>query len=396
MIDLGLALIAEQGPCFLDKDDLFKHTYILGKTGTGKSTFMLNLALEVINAGWACIFIEPKGSLVSALNSMVDKDRLIKVSIDNPITINPLRKKGRHINDLISEFGEVLDILVQQTSSNPELTVMMKEIVTQAILCFDEKQRNLDYLYEFLRSPYVREKHFEKMDRPQYWKDVAIDSGSKKPKAALFQESSTRLATRLAGMVADPRIKKIVCGENELDIGAIAEQGKVLLADTSMMTFDNRVYITSLIAHYVKSYVEFERRKHPLIVFLDEFQTAISPVFSHLLALARGYKVGFVLAHQEFGQIDKSVLKSVLGNANTIVCFTVGYDEADRMRHEYAGGVKAEDFIQLGDYQALIKIKNKVHKVMTFEPPEMPEPVEEEMPPERKAWNFMREGWFQC
>ncbi len=396
MIDLGLALVAEQGPCFLSIDDLFKHTYIVGKTGTGKSTFMLNLALEVIHEGWACIFIEPKGSVIAALNSLTDKDRVVKVSIDHPVTINPLRKKGRHINDLISEFGEVLDILVKQTSSNPELTVMMKEIVTQAILCFDEKQRNLDYLYEFLRSPHIREKHFENRDRPQYWKDVALDPRTRKPNMAMFQESATRLATRLAGMVSDPRIKKIVCGENELDIGQIAEQKKVLLADTSMMTFDNRVYITSLIAHYVKSYVEFERRKHPLIVFIDEFQTAISPVFSHLLALARGYKVGFVLAHQEFGQIDKTVLKSVLGNANTIVCFTVGYDEADRMRHEYASGVKADDFIQLGDYEALIKIKNKVHRVMTFPPPDMPEPAEEELPPERKAWNFMREGWFQC
>ncbi|MBF0517100.1 MAG: TraM recognition domain-containing protein [Nitrospirae bacterium] len=181
-----------------------------------------------------------------------------------------------------------------------------------------------------------------------------------------------------------------------MDIGQIAKQKQVLLADTSMMTFDNRVYITSLIAHYVRSYVEFERRKHPLIVFIDEFQTAISPVFSHLLALARGYKVGFVLAHQEFGQIDKSVLKSVLGNANTIVCFAIGYDEADRMRHEYGGGVKADDFIKLDDYVSLIKIKNKVHRVMTFPPPDMPEPEIEELPPENRVWNFLREGWFSC
>jgi len=386
MIELGLPRIPGQGLCAIELKDLWQHTYVIGKTGTGKSTFLLNLALEVINQDSACIFIEPKGSVISALNKLVNNDRLINISFDNPLTINPLRKKGYHINDIISEFIEVMDILISLTASNVISTASMKEIITESILCFSEEQRDLEYLYHFLLDEKYRAKHFKER-KPAYW-EIFDD-----PKSRSYEkiETAKRVATRLASFVNDPRMKRIVCGENQLDIKDIVNQGKVLLVDTSRMGFDKRIYVSALITHYVKSYVEFGRQKNrSLIIFVDEFQTSISPLFSHLLALSREYKVGFVLAHQDFKQISDKVLGAVLGNVNQIVTFNCGYEEANRMKNEYSQALKANDFLNLKPFEAWVRIKSKVHKVGCFPPPAIPE-VEE-----KATINFLRQGWFSA
>jgi type IV secretory pathway VirB4 component len=391
MIELGLPRIPGQGLCAIELKDLWQHTYVIGKTGTGKSTLLLNLALEVINQDSACIFIEPKGSVISALNRLVDKDRLINISFDNPLTINPLRKKGYHINDIISEFIEVMDILISLTSPNVESTVLMKEIITEAVLCFSEEQRDLEYLYHFLLDEKFRDKHF-KGRRPAYWE--AFDGRDPVNRGLANREkidSAKRVASRLASFINDPRMKKIVCGENQLDIKNIVNHGKVLLVDTSRMSFDKRIYVSALITHYVKSYVEFGRQKdRSLIVFADEFQTSISPLFSHLLALSREYKVGFVLAHQDFKQISEKVLGAVLGNVNQIITFNCGYEEANRMKNEYGHSLKANDFLNLKPFEALVRIKSNVHKIACFPPPAIPEAEEE------TAISFLRQGWFSA
>jgi len=386
MIELGLPKIPGQGLCVIELKDLWQHTYVIGKTGTGKSTFLLNLALEVINQDSACIFIEPKSSVISALNKLVDKDRLINISFDNPLTINPLRKKGYHINDIISEFIEVMDLLISLTASNVTSTASMREIITEAILCFSEEQRDLEYLYYFLLDENYRAKHF-KGRKPAYWEIF----DNPKSRSGEKNETAKRVATRLASFINDPRMKRIVCGENQLDIKDIASHGKVLLVDTSRMGFDKRVYVSALITHYVKSYVEFGRQKdRSLIVFVDEFQTAISPLFSHLLALSREYKVGFVLAHQDFKQISEKVLGAVLGNVNQTITFNCGYEEANRMKNEYGQSTKANDFLGLKPFEAMVRIKSKVHKVACFPPPKVPEVEEKTMT------NFLRQGWFSA
>jgi DNA helicase HerA-like ATPase len=386
MIELGVPRILGQGLCRIDLKDLWQHTYVIGKTGTGKSTFLLNLAREVIDQESACIFIEPKGSVISELNKLVDKDRVINISFDKPLTINPLRKKGYHINDIISEFIDVMDMLISQIASNVISTSSMREVITEAILCFSEEQRDLEYLYYFLMDESNRTKHF-KGRKPTYWE--LFDN----PKSRSYEkiETAKRVATRLAFFINDPRMKRIVCGENQLDIKDIINHGKVLLVDTSGMTPDKRIYISSLITHAVKSYVDFGRQKDKsLIVFVDEFQTSISPLFSDLLARSREYRVGFVLAHQDFKQISDKVLGAVLGNVNQTVTFNCGYDEANRMKNEYGQAMKANDFLDLKPFEAMIRIKSKVHKVACFPPPDIPETKE------NTTVSFLRQGWFSA
>jgi hypothetical protein len=75
--------------------------------------------------------------------------------------------------------------------------------------------------------------------------------------------------------------------------------------------------------------VEAERR-HPVFVYLDEFQAILRlPVdLADMLAQARGLGVGLVLGHQYMGQLSDEVKTAVLGTARTQIAFQVEHDDA--------------------------------------------------------------------
>ena len=112
----------------------YDHTYVIGKTGRGKSSLLENMAVYDINYGCATIFIDPSGiSCRKIYNKIEDKSRVIYISIESPKVINPINKEGYKIDTIIQEFIQVLDVLVTLTNSNPESTVQMKEIINYAI-----------------------------------------------------------------------------------------------------------------------------------------------------------------------------------------------------------------------------------------------------------------------
>ena len=131
--------------------DRYEHAYIIGKTGTGKSVLMEHMANYDINYGLSTIFIDPKGESCRRLYELApDKSKIKYISVKKPMVINPLNKAGYDIDDIIAEFVQILDILVTLTASNPESTVLMREIIGMALRCFNKDQKNLSYLVDFL------------------------------------------------------------------------------------------------------------------------------------------------------------------------------------------------------------------------------------------------------
>jgi type IV secretory pathway VirB4 component len=397
--------LAHELPVIRSLEDRYRHTYILGTTGTGKTSLMMHMALNDINQGCACIFIDPKGEHTQALYNLIrDKDRVTYFSYDHPsLTINPLRKKGYRLSDLADEFAEILDIVIKQTSpANPPASENMKEILAQAISVISEPDRNIDFLYEFLRYPEVR-KNYLKRGASRYWDNFdKFRPGGKEPDEVM---TAKRIAVRLNKFVNDDRFRRIVTGENQLDIADIAKNRRVILVDASGMAMDKQVYITSLFSFALKSYCVFQRqtKEHPLMFYLDECWMGINDTFDFLLSFSRSYKIGLTLAHQNIQQFaDYRTVKRIVSNCNTKVAFfPAGADDARMMAEIY--GLEQEDFRNLEKYQAWVRIGNKNSLVKTYPPPKPealavpggelePEPARVEPP----KVNFLRDCWFSC
>lgn len=343
-------------PTIKKLDDRYHHTYIVGKTGMGKSSLMERMAQYDIEQGYAVIFIDPKGDSVKKLYAL-SKDPLY-ISIESPTIINPLDKTNYNLEDTISEFVQILDVLVTLTASNPESTVLMREIIGMAIRAItDEENRNIDYLVKFLLYEKEREKAVLKIKKESirdYWKEFDAKEKNNYPKNKDKIESAKRVASRLIE-ISEGRMRDFVIGRNELDISDIVEKGKVVLVDTSKMSPNSRIYLSNLIVYSVLAYTEFSDIKpKPLMVYVDEFQIVVSSWFADLLARSRSKKVGFTLAHQSFAQIPKNILSVILDVVHAMVCFRTGDEVAMRLSHYF--DVKPIDLFNLKKHYAWVRL----------------------------------------
>jgi len=388
-LDLGtIESLKYELPRVYDLEDRYRHTYIIGRTGSGKSTLMLNMALYDIEHGCSVIFIDPKGDIVNSLNHLVPPEKIVNIGFNNPLTINPLKKKNYNEHDLIGEFIDILKLLITLTTPNPQsISLLMEEIISEALINIKPADRDVDFLYKFLLSKETRDKYFTA--KPFYWEEFdRRDPITRWLVNKEKNESAQRISSRLHLLIKDPRLQKIICGRNQLSIANLTREGKVLLVNTSRMSHDARIYISSLVTHAVKSFCEYEKQNEyrPLMVYADEFQTCFSPLFSHLLATSRAYKVGFTLAHQDFGQLSKEMLSSVFGNCNIFVAFNCGYDEARKMAGLF--GVTDRDILDLPNYNAYVRIGTQTSLVKTY-------PLMREVKYDVKLeYNFLRESFF--
>lgn len=382
--------LSHELPIIKGLDTRFHHTYIVGKTGAGKSTLLEHLAEYDINQDIATIFIDPKGESVKKLYELTnDKSRIIYISIESPVIINPINKEGYSLDNLIQEFIQILDVLITLTASNPESTVMMRMIIGYAIRSIKkEKDKNIKYLTDLFLLKDERVKLLRELkegtDEHKFWKEFDFKQNYQ------MQESAKRVAARLSE-ISTGEMKDFVVGRNELDITDIVNNKKVVLVDTSRMNRNSRIYLSNLLVYAVLSYCEFAKKKeNPLMVYVDEFQIVVSSLFSELLARSRSSKVGFTLAHQTFHQIPKNILSDIFGTVSTQICFRCGDEEALRFAPIFDTTFK--EMYNLDDFQAWLRIKNKNILIKTY-PPKLTKTPELEFN-QKQSYMFLGDEWI--
>lgn len=398
-------------PEIYDLDKRFNHTYIIGKTGKGKSTLMENMALYDINFGLSVIFIDPSGvSCRKIYHNIKDKDRVIYISIEHPKVINPIHKEGYKLDILIQEFIQILDVLVTLTASNPESTVMMRLIIGHAMRAISrEDQKNIQFINDLLlnretRKTLARQLEQEKRQNTEEYK---FWNTFDQPANWQRSESAQRVAARLSE-ISRGEMKQFTIGKNELDIEDIVKNKKVILVDTSRMTKNSKIYLTNLLVYAVYSYALFSenmfvKNPDPLLVYVDEFSIVVSDLFDELLATTRKQSIGFVLAHQNFSQIPKNILDTVMGVVDTIITFACGDTEAKRFSEIF--DVKPRELMDLQPYSAWIRLGNENILTDLYEPiinyvPPLPEntispkPIDTQtnywfLADEKESWVFL-------
>ena len=140
-------------------------------------------------------------------------------------------------------------------------------------------------------------------------------------------------------------------------------EGKILLANLSQgrLGEDNSallgaMLITKLQLVAMRRVDTLEQDRRDFYLYVDEFQNFATTSFIKILSEARKYKLSITLANQYMDQIPDDVQKAILGNAGTIICFTLGAKDAEILRQEFAETFSASDLINLNKYQIALKM----------------------------------------
>ncbi|GMV90898.1 MAG: hypothetical protein AMXMBFR82_06760 [Candidatus Hydrogenedentota bacterium] len=362
----------------LDDAQRIRHMYVIGASGTGKSTLLLNLIVQDLERGNGLALLDPHGDLVDEVLLRIPEHRVDDVIVfdpadaEYPIGFNILSAHSELERDLMA--SDLVAVFRRQSTSWGD---QMTTVLANAVLAFLESKEGgtLADLRRFLLEKDYRNTFLRIVDDPSiayYWqREYPLLSG--RPHGSIL--------TRLDAFLRPKVIRNIVCQrENRLDFGAIMNEGKVFLARLPQgLIGEENAYLlgTFLVSKFHQIALsrqgmqESERR--PFYLYIDEFHNVATPSMASILTGARKYRLGLVLAHQELRQLEKQspeVAHAVLANPYARVCFRVGEPDAKRLADGFSSFTPA-DLLNLGTGEALVRFEQARHdfNLRTFAAP---------------------------
>jgi hypothetical protein len=365
----------------LRKKDRHQHTYIVGKTGMGKTTIIEGLALQDIKSGKGICVIDPHGDMVEHLLTLIPKTRQKDVIYVDPFDkefptglniLNP----GTNYQDIEEEHrriaGTVMSIFMKITPER-HWGQRMEHILRNAILTTLLIQSGTT------ETPYISLYTIQKLlTDDQYRK--AVTGTLSDPILKQFWEKEFKLfrkgqqgdmvaplTNKIGEFITDPLSRYILLQkESTINISEIMDTDKILLVNLSKGNLGEErsaffgTIITSLIqlATYQRAQIP-EDKRCDFFVYIDEFQNFATPHFTELFSEARKYHVYFTPSHQNIAQIDDpKVSKVIKGNSGNFIALKGSSDDEEEMLPIFSPEVEKGQIVNLAPFHFFMKVTN--------------------------------------
>ncbi|MCA9041897.1 MAG: DUF87 domain-containing protein [Planctomycetaceae bacterium] len=353
-------------PFGIRTDDRFRHLFIVGKTGNGKSTVLTNGILSDMAAGEGIAVVDPHGDLADTILAHVPSHRtndviLIEPSdLAYPVSINPLdvppSMADLACDGVVSTFRKVFGT----GTHTPRLEDILWNTVLALMLAGDctilDMLRMYDVDDRFRREVLVR------VSDPvvqNWWR-----STFPRLRALKGDDPFASVENKLRQLLTNSVIRNMVSQpKSRVDFRQAMDEGKIIIINLSKgklgertSSFLGSLFVTQLqLATMARANVP-ETLRRPFYLYCDEFQNVATSSFSVFLSEARKYKLGLCLATQFLDQVEPQTLQAVFGNVGSLLVFAVGPNDADILAEQLTGPVQASDLIALPKYRACIRL----------------------------------------
>lgn len=347
-----------------DKDRL-RHIWTVGKTGTGKSTMIANMAIDDLKKGRGVAIIDPHGDLVEDALNYIPSHRINDTIYFNPadrdfpITLNPLEVTNREEAELVASglMSIFTKVWANVWSARMEY-ILRNSFMTLAAV----PNTTLEDVLKILSNTSYRNKILDQVDDPalnNFWKDEF-----EKMPPQLQKEAIAPIQNKVGQFVTSPLIRRIIGKpKSTINIDEVMDQGKIILANLSQgrLGEDNSallgaMLITKFELSAMRRVDREKNERRPFYLYVDEFQNFATDSFIKILSEARKYGLALTLANQYMAQIPEHVRKAILGNAGTLISFAVGAEDASFLNKEFGEVFSQIDLINLENYQIAVKL----------------------------------------
>lgn len=366
-IRLGLRLGwgGVEAPFRISPDALGHHLYIVGKTGTGKSTLLKSICLQLAESQRGFALLDPHGSLAGEiLDSLPSHFRenvavLDLSDLEFPAAWNfvaGVSPNDRHkaADGIVAAFKHIWGDI----SWGPRLEDIFRNGV-RALL--DADHTTILGLSKLLTDEEYRHWVMRQIKDPailSFWRDEFEEYDKR-----YRQEAIAPILNKVRMLSTNPVLRNIVGQmKRKLDISSIIEDGRVLIANLSKAEIGTEaanLIGSLLVAEFERLALErarvpaSERKSFALIV--DEFQNYGTRAFVSILSEARKFNLSLIAAHQYCAQVRDDVRQAILGNVGTIISFRLGYNDAVIMANEYGQNFAPVHFVDLDRFNMLVK-----------------------------------------
>jgi hypothetical protein len=362
----GKTIFKNRDTIFGMKDiDRRRHIWAIGKTGTGKSTLIANMAIDDIKKGRGLAVIDPHGDLCDIILNYIPKHRINDVIYfnpadkDYPIVINPLEVTNKEeaelvVSGIVSIFNKIFGF-----SWGPRLEYILRNSLFTLAQVPNSTLRDVPLLLTNKAYRTRIEETIQDQTMKQFWKDE-FDKMPEK----LQQEAISPILNKVGQFVTSPLIRTVIGQpKSSISLDDVMNSGKILLANLSQgrLGEDNAALLGAMLITKLQLAAMHrvdmpEEKRRDFYLYVDEFQNFATGSFIKIMSEARKYRLNIMLANQYMSQIPEEVTKAILGNAGTVMTFAVGANDADILTKEFAEVFTAQDLISLGKFQIATKM----------------------------------------
>jgi hypothetical protein len=345
--------------------DRRRHMYIIGKTGTGKSTLIANMAINDIRNNKGVCIVDPHGDLCEKVLDYIPSYRINDVvyldpsDLDYAFMLNPLEVTDNYQMELVVSGIVGIFHKIYGNSWGPRLEYILRNTLFTLIHL---PNPTLLMVPELLTNEKFRKEVLTQVHDPilkNYWEGEFASMPDR-----LRSESISPILNKVGQFISSRFIRNILQNpRSTINLEKIMNERKILLLNLSQgkLGEDNSALLGAMIITKIQlaamnrvSVSEHERQDFYL--YVDEFQNFATSSFIKILSEARKYRLNLILANQYISQIPQDVRGAIFGNAGTIFSFLLGSEDASFMAREFRERFKDEDLLSLGNYQGITKL----------------------------------------
>lgn len=349
----------------IKRRDRSRHFYIIGKTGTGKTTLIENLAAQDIINGEGIGIIDPHGEFAEKMLKFVPKERIEDViylaphDVDFPISFNVMEEVGPEQRSMVRDglLGVFKKIWPDAWSGRMEYLLgnailALLEVPGSTLLGINRIFGDKDY-----RNWVVSQ--VTDASVKSFWVD---EFGKYDEKYA--RESSAAIQNKIGQFISNPLVRNIIGQpKTSFDIREIMDRKKILIMNLSKGRIGEEssrllgaMLITKIYLAAMSRVDITEAERNDFNLYVDEFQNFAVESFANILSEARKYRLNLTIAHQYIAQMDEKVRDAVVGNVGSMVVFRVGADDAEFLEKEFEPVFTVQDLVGLGFAHIYLKL----------------------------------------
>lgn len=366
----------EQLPIHMKRDDRFRHFYVIGQTGTGKSSIFQSMIRQDLRNGDGMCVIDPHGSLIESVIPFVPKSRIDDVVIfdpsdlERPMGLNLLEAGTEDEKDMVALDAmnimlklfdeEVFGPRIQDYFRNGCLTLMADPAggaLTDIVRLFTDDA--------FQRA---KVKHVTNPVVKSFWTNQMAKTGAREK-----GEMIPYFAAKFGAFITNSMMRNII-GQTKsaFDFADVMQGKKILLMNLSKGTTGEinskllgLIIVSKLQMATLRRQQQLSAGQKPedFFLYIDEFQNYVTDSIESILSEARKYRLGLNIAHQYIAQIDQSNKKggvnlkdAIFGNVGTMMCYKIGAQDSEYMAKEMAPAFTDQDLINIDKYKAVMKL----------------------------------------
>lgn len=357
-------------------EDRFRHFYVIGQTGTGKSSiFQVMARQDFINWEWVAI-IDPHGDLARDLLPFIPRERADDIiyfdpsDLDRPMWLNLLEADTDEekelvamdaLNIMIKLFGnEIFGPRIQDYFRNAVLTLMDYPqwwAITDVVRLFTDIDFQKDHV-RHVKNPIVK----------NWWEKTYASMGERE-KSEIIPYFSAKFGQFITNKMMRNIIGQVKSSFNILDI---MQNKKILLVNLSKwrlwdlnskllgMVLVSKIQMASMRRDKIK-----KEDRTDFFLYIDEFQNYVTDSIESILSEARKYRLSLNIAHQYLWQLEQSdaltksnlnLKQAVFGNVWTIMSYKIWPEDWEFMSKYYAPTFSDQDLVNMDKFKAVMKL----------------------------------------